>query len=82
MDPIRNPYAPGAGTPPPELAGREDLISAANVALGRTKIGRASKSLLMVGFRGVGKNVLLDRIHENAESNDIYTLRIESPEGR
>ena len=82
MDPIRNPYAPGAGTPPPELAGRDDLISAANVALERTKIGRASKSLLMVGLRGVGKTVLLDRIRENAESNDIYTLRIEAPEGR
>ena len=82
MDPIRNPYAPGAGTPPPELAGRDDLISAANVALERTKIGRASKSLLMVGLRGVGKTVLLDRIRENAESNNIYTLRIEAPEGR
>ena len=82
MDPIRNPYAPGAGTPPPELAGRDDLISAANVALERTKIGRASKSLLMVGLRGVGKTVLLDRIRENAESNNIYTLRIEATEGR
>ena len=82
MDPIRNPYAPGAGTPPPELAGRDDLIYAAHIALERTKIGRASKSLLMVGLRGVGKTVLLDRIREDAEANDFCTLRIEAPEGR
>ena len=82
MDPIRNPYAPGAGTPPPELAGRGEIIDAAHIALERTKIGRASKSLLMVGLRGVGKTVLLDRVRENAEGNGICTLRIEAPEGR
>ena len=82
MDPIRNPYAPGAGTPPPELAGRDELISAANIALERIKIGRPSKSLLLVGLRGVGKTVLLDRIREDAEGRGIYTLRIEAPEGR
>lgn len=82
MDPIRNPYAPGAGTPPPELAGRDAIISTAQIALERTRIGRASKSLLMIGLRGVGKTVLLDRIRENAEANDICTLRIEAPEGR
>ena len=82
MDPIRNPYAPGAGTPPPELAGRDEIITAANIALERTRIGRSSKSLLMIGLRGVGKTVLLDRIRENAEANNIYALRIEAPEGR
>ena len=82
MDPIRNPYAPGAGTPPPELAGRDEIISTAHIALERTKIGRASKSLLMVGLRGAGKTVLLDRIREMAEANNTYTLRIEAPEGR
>ena len=82
MDPIRNPYAPGAGTPPPELAGRDEIISTAHIALERTKIGRASKSLLMVGLRGAGKTVLLDRIREKAEANNTYTLRIEAPEGR
>ena len=82
MDPIRNPYAPGAGTPPPELAGRSEIIDAAHIALERTKIGRASKSLLMVGLRGVGKTVFLDRVRENAEGNGTCTLRIEAPEGR
>ena len=82
MDPILNPYAPGAGTQPPELAGRDDLRDIARTALIRTKIGRSSKSILMVGLRGVGKTVLLERIREEAESNGIYTLQIEAPENR
>lgn len=82
MDPIRNPYAPGAGTPPPELAGRNEILDTAHVALERTKVGRPSKSLLMVGLRGVGKTVLLDRIRADAEEGGIYALRIEAPEGR
>ena len=82
MDPILNPYAPGAGTQPPELAGRADLRDVARTALIRTKIGRSSKSILMVGLRGVGKTVLLERIREEAESNGIYTLQIEAPENR
>ena len=82
MDPIRNPYSPGAGTPPPELAGREELRSAAHIALERTRIGRPNKSLLMVGLRGVGKTVLLDRIRADAEASGIFTLRIEAPEKR
>ena len=82
MDPIRNPYAPGAGTQPPELAGRDEVRETARIALERTKIGRPSKSMLMVGLRGVGKTVLLDRIREKAEANGIYTLRIEAPENR
>ncbi len=82
MDPIRNPYAPGAGTQPPELAGRDDLRTTVQTALLRTKIGRASKSTLMVGLRGVGKTVLLERIRQEAEANGIYTLQIEAPENR
>ena len=82
MDPIRNPYAPGAGTQPPELAGRDEVRETARIALERTKIGRPSKSLMMVGLRGVGKTVLLDRVREDAEANGTYTLRIEAPENR
>ena len=82
MDPIRNPYAPGAGTPPPELAGRDEIRYTAHIALERTRIGRPSKSLLMIGLRGVGKTVLLDRIREDAEARGIRALRIEAPEGR
>ena len=82
MNPIRNPYAPGAGTPPPELAGRDDLRENARIALERTRIGRPSKSLIMVGLRGVGKTVLLDQIRKDAEASRIYTLQIEASEDR
>lgn len=82
MNPIYNPYAPGAGTPPPELAGRDELIETARIALERTRLRRPAKSLLMVGLRGVGKTVLLDHIRENAEASGIHTLRIEAPEQR
>lgn len=82
MDPIRNPYAPGAGTPPPELAGRDDLRETVRIALERVRAGRPSKSILMVGLRGVGKTVLLDRLRDDAEASGIHTLRVEAPESR
>ena len=82
MDPILNPYAPGAGTQPPELAGRDELRETARIALERNRIGRPTKSLIMVGLRGVGKTVLLDRIMTDAEGRGIRTLRIEAPENR
>lgn len=82
MDPITNPYAPGAGTPPPELAGRDQLREAVRIAAERIRAGRPAKSLLLVGLRGVGKTVLLDRMREDAEASGMHTLRIEAPEGR
>ncbi|MCY4376239.1 MAG: ATP-binding protein [Spirochaetaceae bacterium] len=82
MDPIRNPYTPGAGTPPPELAGRDEIRSTALVALQRAMIGRPGKSIIMVGLRGVGKTVLLDRILDDAEAGGVRALRIEAPEDR
>ena len=82
MDPIRNPYTPGAGAPPPELAGRDNLCEQVRIALERNRIGRPAKSVLMVGLRGVGKTVLLDRMRDDAEGCGIQTLRIEAPEGR
>jgi hypothetical protein len=82
MDPIRNPFAPGAGTPPPELAGRDELRAALRTALERARVGRPAKSAMLVGLRGVGKTVLLDRVREDAEAAGIHTMRIEAPEGR
>ena len=82
MDPVRNPFAPGAGTPPPELAGRDELREVVRVACERLRLGRPTKSILMVGLRGVGKTVLLDRMREDAEAAGIHTVRIEAPEGR
>jgi len=82
MDPIRNPFSPGAGTPPPELAGRDELRESLRIALERAKIGRPAKSAMLVGLRGVGKTVLLDRVREDAEAAGIHTVRVEAPEGR
>ena len=82
VDPIKNPYAPGAGTPPPELAGRDELRETVRIALERVRAGRPTKSILMVGLRGVGKTVLLDRLRQDAETSGIQTLGVESPENR
>ncbi|MGH0034208.1 MAG: ATP-binding protein [Myxococcota bacterium] len=82
MDPIRNPYSPGAGTPPPELAGRDELREQVRIALERVRAGRSTKSVLMIGLRGVGKTVLLDRMRDDAEAKGIHTLRVEAPENR
>ena len=82
MDPVGNPFAPGAGTPPPELAGRDELRETVRIAVARTLLGRPTKSILMVGLRGVGKTVLLDRMRDDAEATGIHTLRVEAPESR
>lgn len=82
MDPIRNPYAPGAGTPPPELAGRDKLREQVRIAIARIRLGNAAKSIIMVGLRGVGKTVLLERIRIDAMRSGIHAVRIEVPENR
>ncbi len=82
MDPVTNPYSPGAGSPPPELAGRDKLREQVRVAIARIRLGKGAKSVLMVGLRGVGKTVLLDRMRTDAEEFGAYTLRIEAPENR
>jgi len=82
MDPIKNPYAPGAGTPPPELAGRDELRETVRIALERVRAGRPTKSILMVGLRGVGKTVLLDKLRDDAMASGMETIRVEAPENR
>ncbi len=82
VDPLDNPFSPGAGDPPPELAGRDELRRTVAIALERTRRGLSAKSVLMVGLRGVGKTVLLDRLRDDAETAGIHTIRIEAPEGR
>ncbi len=82
MNPIFNPFCPGAGTPPPELAGRDELREMLRIALERARIGRPAKSAILVGLRGVGKTVLLDRVRADAEAAGIHTVRIEAPERR
>jgi hypothetical protein len=82
MDAVSNPFAPGAGTPPPELAGRDELREAIRVAIERVRRGLPARSMMLVGLRGVGKTVLLDRMRDDAEAKGIQTLRMEAPEGR
>lgn len=82
MDPRINPFAPGAGSQPPELAGRDEILEKANVALSRIKNRRQSKSLILVGLRGVGKTVLLNRIWERAESDGYKSLLVEAHEDK
>jgi hypothetical protein len=82
MDAATNPFAPGAGTPPPELAGRDELLASVRISIARVRAGRAAKSVLMIGLRGAGKTVLLDRMRDDAEAVGIHTLRIEAPEDR
>ena len=82
MNPDRNPFAPGAGTPPPELSGRSDLLTRAETALRRVQNGRPEKSLVLVGLRGVGKTVLLNEIRRRAEAQKFSIGRIEGHEGK
>jgi len=82
LDPRTNPYAPGAGSPPPELAGRDDTIERAAIALDRIRMGRPARSLILVGLRGVGKTVLLNHIRRDAEARGIIGVSIETPEDR
>ena len=82
MDPKINPYAPGAGTIPPQLAGRDEIINKADIALDRCKNGLSFRGLLLVGLRGVGKTVLLTKITQEAESKAFTVVSLETPEGR
>ncbi len=82
MNPIHNPFAPGAGTPPPELAGRDTVRETVRIALERVRLGHPTKSVIMVGLRGVGKTVLLDRMREDAAASGFQCVRIEAPEQR
>ena len=78
MDPIRNPYAPGAGQRPPELAGRDEQLAAFDVVLERVARGRAERSLVLTGLRGVGKTVLLNALRSAAVRRGWGTGKLEA----
>ena len=82
MDPRTNPFSPGAGTPPPELAGREPLLEAASIAVDRLAGGLNSRGIVCYGLRGVGKTVLLQQMRLNASADGYVTVQIEAPEDR
>src|SRR3954467_2357713 len=78
MDPIRNPYAPGAGQRPPELAGRDPQLRAFDVVLERVAKGRPERSVVLTGLRGVGKTVLLNAMRSAAVRRGWGTGKLEA----
>ncbi len=82
MDPVRNPYAPGAGAPPPALVGRDRQIQDFDIAIQRLALGRHAKSLMLTGLRGVGKTVLLHRFCRIASSHRWVYIQLEAGENQ
>ena len=82
MDPIKNPFSPGAGSPPPELVGRAGILEQARILLGRIKAKRPEKSILLTGLRGVGKTVLLNEIDRLALKSSYRTVAVEAHEDK
>lgn len=82
MDPITNPFAPGAGTPPPELSGRDELLAKWSISIARLLREKPTKSMILVGLRGVGKTVLLEKMLQESEQHNVHTIFIEAPENR
>ncbi|MCC3318149.1 ATP-binding protein [Nocardia africana] len=78
MDPVRNPYAPGAGQRPPELAGRDKQLDAFDIVLERISRGRPERSVMLTGLRGVGKTVLLNQLRSTARSRGWGTGKLEA----
>jgi hypothetical protein len=82
MDPIKNPFSPGAGSPPPDLVGRDPILEQARILLGRIKAKRPEKSMLLTGLRGAGKTVLLNEIERLARDHGYRTLSVEAHEDK
>jgi hypothetical protein len=82
MDPIKNPFSPGAGSPPPHLVGRDPILDQARILLGRVKHKKPEKSMLLTGLRGVGKTVLLNEIERLAKAAGYRTIAIEAHEDK
>ena len=78
MDAARNPYAPGAGTRPPVLAGRDTLLKGAELAIERIGLGRPAQSFIAVGLRGVGKTVIMNEVQKVADQRGFHTIYIEA----
>jgi hypothetical protein len=82
MDPIKNPFSPGAGSPPPELVGRDGVLEQSRVLFGRTRQKRPEKSMLLTGLRGVGKTVLLNEMERLAQREGYNTVLFEAYENK
>lgn len=80
VDPYRNPFAPGAGSRPPELAGRDAILDVVKISCGRAIRGRNARSIMLLGLRGTGKTVLLNEIGKIASEDGLLVSKVESPE--
>lgn len=80
MDPVRNPFAPSAGRRPPELAGREEVIQAAQTAIQRVALGKYARPTMLLGLRGTGKTVLLNEFYKIGDQHGLLVSKIEAPE--
>jgi type II secretory pathway predicted ATPase ExeA len=82
MDHIKNPFSPGAGSPPPELVGRDAILQKVRILLGRVRQRRSEKSMMLVGLRGVGKTVLLNETAHLAKKDGYHTIILEAHEDK
>ncbi|MGI8792606.1 MAG: AAA family ATPase [Acidimicrobiales bacterium] len=80
MDRVKNPFTPGAGSPPPLLVGRDAQLDKMSVAIQRMALGRFERSMLLTGLRGVGKTVLLNEFGQTAERNGWVHEHLEATE--
>jgi hypothetical protein len=82
MNPVLNPFAPGAGNRPPELAGRRDILEKADIAIRRIKAGHTDRSPLFVGLSGVGKTVVLGEVQKLADAAGCQSVMLEAQEAQ
>src|SRR5665213_2986245 len=82
MDAVKNPFSPGAGSRPPELVGRDEVVEEARVLCARIKERRSAQSLMLTGLRGVGKTVLLNEIRRIAQGQDYHPIMVEAHEDK
>src|ERR1700732_4208186 len=82
MHPIKNPFSPGAGSPPPELVGRDPILEQARILLGRAKQKKPEKSMLLTGLRGVGKTGLPNEIERLAKADKYRAISVEAHESK
>jgi AAA ATPase-like protein len=82
VDPVLNPYSPGAGRPPAALVGRDSQQQRWRVALERVGHGRGTQPIALYGLRGVGKTVLLSRFAKEAQQRDWLVAQVEAGAGK
>ena len=80
MDPVINPFSPGAGAPPPELVGRDEILEEAKILLGRVRLRKPVQGCMLTGLRGVGKTVLLSEVKRMAYAQSVIPIAVEATE--